>query len=152
MWPIRNKFYKKEEGFCSSETYLQQPISVFPQWFQVEIYMHIFRGYVSDSVKLCFTYLFTEPITHRWREILGKWKRFISPTYLYTITSFPFYISITDWEITRYHWTPSLQNCWSRIHKKRKQLVTWMPHHQLRVGSNSNYPLCNHLSIQNSAK
>ena len=40
----------------------------------------------------------------------------------------------------------------AELHKEMKQLVTWMPHHQLRVGSNSNSPLCHHLSIQNSAK
>ena len=38
------------------------------------------------------------------------------------------------------------------MHKERKQLVTWMHHNQLRVGSNQNSPLCHHLSIRNSSK
>ena len=140
------------EIFISPKYSYQKIISLFSQVLQKERYMHIFTTYFSDSIKLCFTHCFAKPIVHSWRGILGNWERFISPTYLSTITSFTFYIYISYWEIQRYHWTPSLRNCWSIMHKVRKQLVTWMPHHQLRVGSNSNSPLFHHLSIKNSAK
>ena len=152
LWRIRSTFYKTEGGFCSQKTCLQKPISLFEYLLHNERYMHIFTDHFADSVKLCFTHLFAEPIVNSWRGILGKWKRFISKKILSTITSFTSYIYITDWEIKIYHWTPIFQNCWSRMHKERKQLVTWMPHHQLRVGSNSNSLLCHHLSIKNSAK
>ena len=111
----------------------KKTISLFAQVLQNERYMHIITSYVSNSAKLYFTHRFVEPIVNCWSRIVGNWERFISPKYLSTITSFTFYISILDWEIKGYHWTPILQNFWSRMHKERKQLVTWMPHHQLRV-------------------
>ena len=88
---------------------------------------------IFHTIKICFKHIFVEPILIIWSTILGNWERFISKTYLYTINSFTFYIYILYWEITRYHWTQILQNFWSRMHKERRQLVIWMPHHQLRV-------------------
>ena len=124
LWTIRSTFYKNKGGFCSQETHLQKNISLLSQVLHTKRYMRIFTAYFADSVKLCFTHIFAELIVNSWSIILVNWKRFISPTYLSTITSFTFYISITDWEIQRYLWTQNLQNCWSRMHNERKQLVT----------------------------
>ena len=133
--------------YLSIETYLKF-FTMISDW---EIHVHLYRLFFRLCKTLFYTYV-CRAFCAQLERNLGKLKEVYLTNILIYNKLFHCYIYITDLEIKRYHWTPSLQNCWSRMHKERKQLVTWMLHHQLRVGSNSNSPLFHHLSIQNSAK
>ena len=118
---------------------------VFLKGLSTKTYLMFYTGITKREISTCLHNLFFGLckvlfLTSFCREYceqvelnFGKIRRFISKTYLSKITSFTFYISILDWDIQSYHWTLSLQNFWGRMHKGRRQLVTWKPHHHLRV-------------------
>ena len=99
----------------STQTYL----TFWTMISESEIHAHIYRLFFKLCKTLFWTYSFRAYCAHMERNF-RKIKEVYLKTYYSKITSFTFYISITDLEIQRYHWTPSFHNCWSWMHKERK--------------------------------
>ena len=62
----------------------------------------IFTGYVLGFPKDCFRHPIQRIVSEKWSWISGNWERVFFITFLYTKTTFIFYIGITGWENLKY--------------------------------------------------